>query len=255
MHNRILFIFCVLIFSLTGCQAWEKTKSMYRGTIFPAQVDVEAKAGVSEEIRYLARLVTPVDTQLEELVRSTQGIGNPSERELQAMFSQFPWLNGLAAYRASGQRVHQVPAQPVKKISPQAVLDNLPSREEVDGLYLQVVEHDLGPELCLVKPIDNAGQVAAYVLVHFDPRSLFSRSPVPEDLLVLRNETVLWSGMQQDTTQRLMDKDWPSMLQAKVQGDFEVQTKSFVWLARYVGQAPLVYVVRTDKSDPQPTED
>lgn len=252
MLKRSLMIVCVLILGLTGCQVWEKTKAMYRGTLFPAQVDVKAEDGMSQEIRYLARLVTPVDTQLEELVRKTQQIGNASEQDLQALFSNFSWLNGVGAYSSSGQLVHQVPAQPVKNISPQAELENF--SPGADGLYLYVEEQDLGPELCLVKPIDNAGQVAAYVVVHFDPRTLFSRSPVPENLVVIQNGKILWSGMENGVNQGLADKDWEGMLQSEVQGDLVVHEHSFVWLSRYVGQDPLIYVVKMAGSNPRQKE-
>jgi hypothetical protein len=248
VHIRSLIILGVLVFGLAGCQAWEKTKSIYRGTIFPAQVDVQADADVDRDVVYLARLVSPVDAQLEALVRSTQRIGNPSDRELQTMFSSYAWLNGIAAYSASGQLMHRVPNQPVKEITLKEVLDESPQPENGPELFVQVVEQDLGPEVCLVKPVDNAGQVDAYVLVHFDPRSLFSRSPIPEDLLVMHRGKVLWSGMQPDLRQTLMDRDWEGLLQSGVQGELVVHKSDFFWLSRYVGPDPLVYVVRTTGS-------
>ncbi|MFP4034555.1 MAG: hypothetical protein ACLFT5_03500 [Desulfovermiculus sp.] len=241
------FISLVFIFGLTSCQAWEKTKTIYRGAVFPAHIDVGAEADVGGDVRRLAQVVTPVDIKLEDLARSMQRMEKTSSQELQAVFSRFSWLNGVTSFSPSGEVLHQVPSQSIKEISPQKILDNRPSQEA--ELYLEVLDQDLGPELCVVKSLRNGDQVTGHVVAHFDPRTLFKQGPGSQTLLVLAQGDVLWSGVEQGKEKMIQEQDWPKMLENKVQGDFALDDEKFVWLSRYVGESPLVYVAHVEQND------
>lgn len=247
LTRTYFFIALIFILGLTSCQAWEKTKTIYRGAVFPAHIDVGAEADVGKDVRRLAQVVTPVDLKLEDLARSMQRVEKTSGQELQAIFSRFSWLNGVTAFSPSGEVLHQVPSQPIKEISAQKILDNRPSQEA--KLYLEVLEQDLGPELCVVKTLHNGDQVTGHVMAHFDPRTLFKRGPRPQTLLVLAQGDVLWSGVEPGKVKMIQEKDWPKMLENKVQGDFALDDEKFVWLSRYVGESPLVYVAHVEKND------
>lgn len=248
MHTRrYIFITLVFILGLTSCQAWEKTKTIYRGAVFPAHIDVGAEADVGEGLQRLAHVVTPVDLRLEELARSMQRVEETSKQEAQALFSRFSWLNGVAAYSPSGDILHQVPSQPIKEISFQEILDKRSSQDT--GLYLEVLDQDLGPELCVVKSLHNGNKVTGHVIAHFDPRTLFKQGPESKNLLVLAQGDVVWSGVEPDMEMKIQEKDWPKMLEGEVQGDFVLDDERYVWLSRYVGESPLIYVAHVEKND------
>lgn len=247
MDHRRLVCIVLLLFGLSGCQPWQTMKEIYRGTIFPADVDVGGKANVGEDIRSLARKITSVDAQLEELIRSAKRLDNPSPSELQDVLSKFSWLNGGAVFDASGQLQHQVPAQPIKDISEIALKDGL--FDPLTEISLRVMDMDLGPEMCLIRPIRDGDQVIAYAVLHFDPRSLFGQFPDPQDLVVMYRDTVIWSRMGAQTETKIQEMNWTQKLQDKVQGELTVHEDSFVWLARYVGERPLVYLIRKGDTD------
>ncbi|MFO7875246.1 MAG: hypothetical protein R6U55_01510 [Desulfovermiculus sp.] len=247
LTRSYIFISLVFILGLTSCQAWEKTKTIYRGAVFPAHIDVGAEPDVGEDVQRLAHVVTPVDLKLEELARSMQRVEETSMQEAQALSSRFSWLNGVAALSPSGEILHQVPSQPIKEITFQEILDKRPSQEA--GLYLEVLDQDLGPELCVVKSLHNGNQVTGHVVAHFDPRTLFKQGPGSQTLLVLAQGDVLWSGVESAKEEKIQEKDWSKMLESKVQGDFDLENEKFVWLSRYVGESPLVYVTHVEKND------
>lgn len=247
LTRTYFFISLMFILGLTSCQAWEKTKTIYQGAVFPAHIDVGAEADVGEDVQRLAQVVTPVDLKLEDLARSMQRVEETSMQELQALFSRFSWLNGVAAFSPSGEILHQVPSQPIKEISFQEILEKRPPQEA--GLYLEVLDQDLGPELCVVKSLHNGDQVTGHVVAHFDPRTLFKQGPGSQTLLVLAQGNVLWSGVEPDKEKKIQEKGWSKMLENKVQGDFALEDENFVWLSRYVGESPLVYVALIEKND------
>lgn len=247
MDHRRLVCIVLLLLGLTGCQPWQTMKEIYRGTVFPADVEVGAKAKVGEDVRCLAGGVASVDAQLEELIRSAKRLDNPSPSELQGVLSKFSWLNGGAVFDASGQLEHQVPAQPIKDISGQGLGDGLFERHAEIGL--KVLEMDLGPEMCLIRPVRDGDQVTAYAVLHFDPRSLFGQFPDPHDFLVIYRDKVVWSGMEPQTEAKIQEMNWTQKLQDDVQGEVTVHEDRFVWLARYVGERPLVYVLRKVDKD------
>ena len=240
---RHVFIIGIGIFCLAGCQLWDKTKSIYRGTIFPASVNVEAEADVGENIRRVAQGVADVDVQLEKLVFGLERISGPSKEELQDVFSMLSWLNGVAAVSPSGELKYRIPEQAVKKVSSADILETMPE-DQVGEVYVRSLAFELGPELCVIRSMRSGDAVSDYVVAHFDPRSLFSRAAEPEALLVIHQDDVLWSGMPEKTAQRIAEKDWKRMQAQGVQGDFRIQGTQFIWLSRYIGESPIVYVVQ-----------
>jgi len=235
-------VLCILICicTLSSCQIWEKTKSMYRGSILPAKVNVDARPDVGENVQRLVHVVAPIDMQIERLVESLERMNALSRQELESMFSRFPWLNGVGAYTPSGEVEYQIPAQPVKRLSRQDILEVLAEEEDI---YVRYLDLDLGPELCVVKPELSGEDIGTYIVAHFDPRSLFTKTTAPESLLVLYQGKILWSGTSSAFNASIEAKDWRQIQAQGVQGDFQIQDRKFVWLSRYIGKSPLVYVV------------
>jgi hypothetical protein len=218
---------------------------MYRGSILPAKVNMEAKPDIGENVQRLVQVVTPIDMQLEGLVKSLERMNGSSRQELESVFFRFPWLNGVGAYSPSGQMEYQVPAQPVKGLSRQDLLEVLTEKED---MYVRCLDSDLGPELCLIKPEHSGEEVGTYIVAHFDPRSLFAKTIEPESLLVLYQGKILWSGTSSAFDASIEAKDWQQIQAHGVQGNFQIQDSEFVWLSRYVGKSPLVYVVHKENA-------
>jgi hypothetical protein len=226
---------------------WEATKSMYRGTVLPASVDVGAKADVGEDTRRLVQVVSPVDMRLQEVITSLERMEQPSRQELEAVHADTSWLNGAAAYGPAGEVLFRIPDQPVKDIPAQKVMDALEGRKS--GMSMHVLDLNLGPELCLVNSIQSGDEAEAHIAAHFDPRSLFAQGPEPEALLALFRDQVLWSGLPSEVVAQIAEKDWQQMLADGIQGDFNLAGQRFIWLSRYVGTSPLVYVVREETAE------
>ena len=242
MIFRILVFLSVPVLLLTGCRAWNVTKDVYRGYVLPAEVDVHAKADVDETVKELAASVTPVDQGLESLLRSLRSMDSPTEEGFLALLSAYPWLNGAVAFTPSGRILQRVPEQSVKQIHIQDLLQDMHTGKT--SMDLVVVQSDLGPEMCVINPMQNGGEVEDYVAVHFDPRSLVQQGPRPDSLLLVHQGSVVWSGLGGEVESRIQELNWEQLLQSEVQGDFVLSQQRFGWLARYIGVHPLVYVVR-----------
>lgn len=244
MVRHFVCIF-ICIVALTSCQMWEKTKSVYRGSILPAKVNVEERPDIGEDIKRLVQVVTPVDMQIEGLIVSLERMNGSSKQVMESVFSKFSWLNGLGAYSPAGEVQYHLPAQPVKKLPQHELLEVFAEKERI---YVRFLDLDLGPELCLVKPERKGKDIGTYIIAHFDPRSLFTKTSDPESLLVLYQGKILWSGTTSEIEANVEAKDWQQIQAQGVQGDFQIQNREFVWLSRYVGESPLVYVVQKENA-------
>jgi hypothetical protein len=234
-----------LMMILGGCGVWETTKNIYKGAIFPAEVDLEEGTGLSETEKKMARVFKDIDQHIEDLSRALLVQENmPDEAWMQSQLARFSWLNGVMTWNSDGDLLERIPEQSVKKADMQGLLDvNGTSVQSRRTITFMVQDSELGPEVFVVRFLYQAAELHGSLAAHFDPRTLAFQSREPEEVLLFTPEHLLWSGKDGLELQDLKGVDWEEKLEHDVSGRVEVRGETLYWMARYIGDKPLFYAV------------
>jgi len=238
-----------LMIFLGGCGVWETTKNIYKGSILPANIDLEEETGLSETEQKMARVFKDIDQHIEDLSRALLVRENmPDQAWMQSQLALFSWLNGIMSWNSDGDLVERYPEQSVKKADMQGLLDvNGTSIQGRRTITFMVQDSELGPEVFLVRFLYQAAELHGSIAAHFDPRTLAFQSSEPDEVLLFTPEHLLWSGVDGLELQDLRGIDWGQKLEHDVAGRVEVRGRAFFWVARYIGDKPLFYAVEAEE--------
>ena len=237
-----------LILLSSGCSslrnAWDKTTDVYETYIDPKpEIDLEQGAGLSRKEKELAQQFSVMDQELELLLRAlTPQDSFPSTSWTQDVLHRFPWLTAFLAVDTRGELLASHPETPLKPIQTAPLLDREWSvmNRRLQGFVEQTL---LGPELIIAAPFFRDGVWQGLLVAHFDPRSLIRLAPDPDNLVLLTPGTLIWSALDETTTQALVDAPWDDILKSKVQGRWSSERQSFGWISRPIGDLRLIYAV------------
>lgn len=257
----LLLILLALVLS-TGCSsnqsmknAWKSTKGMWYTYASPkADIDYEDTGNLGPEQMALATRMMGVDVQLSQLERVMINADKPPTGPwLGQFFSKFPWVSGFAGMKADGQILGQEPAIPMKSLdySPLLEADKKQGMRELRG-YVQ--DTPLGPEVMLATPLYDSETFLGVVVAHFDMRALLSFSTKPEELVILSPDLVLWPGKFDIAATPLAGVKWNALLKSSSNGALSNARGSFHWVARYLGNLPLIFAVPSAGTFPEKTE-
>jgi hypothetical protein len=245
----------VFLFLLTACASmddtWEGTKhaaknawSSTNAFVNPnPEIDLDSYKMENPNQEKLARLFTPVDQQVLRLMRFVSDQDQrPNEEWLHLLNQRFPWLNGVIVTDAEGHITDRRPPVPVKPFSSPLWFEAV-WRETM--LTTLVDQTDLGPEVYFGTPMYKDVNLDGLIVVHFDPRTLFSFCPEPEQLIIIAPNRGVWTPGSGVDTAAMLALPWTEILRDKVGGQVECAGKYYTWLARYVGRDLFVYATES----------
>jgi hypothetical protein len=245
MRRALILFLCLSVAALVGCETMKSSWRWTREQIDPdPEISIDTSEIGDENSERLAILFAPMDAHLEELERLMEVQGDyPDAKWLQLLFSRFPWVDGAMTVEASGRVMSRQPEVTMKTIELAPLLaegDAWLDRRPRAHLH----ETELGPEVSIASPFLKERTWLGLTVVHFDPRSLISLCPRPEELIVfVPGKTIIGSGKDQEAAQALFALDWPGILENEVDGVSEAGGREFTWLARDFAGLKLIYAV------------
>lgn len=254
MKNCIALMLTTL-FLVSGCSAWDTTadyavKSWKTTKDFvdpPPQIDTDSYQFQNPNQEKLAKLFTPVDGPLTTLARFVYNTDTMPDLDwLDLLMARFPWVNRVVVTDDAGTIVFMQPELPVKKISKPLKFEGVWR----DIRLMTVVDYsDLGPELYIGRPYFRDVDFRGIIGVGFDPRSLLSLSPSPQELVIIHPGSGVWSRGADVDKKGLLEVDWDELLKDEVHGQVQVGEKYYTWIVRYIGSDAYVYA--TESVDPK----
>ncbi len=245
---------------LGGCSTfdstWKSTKAFYGEYINPpAKIDYEDKGVLNDAETRLASRMVGIDIQLEQLERFLQNADRPPTGESVAiLFHRFPWLSGLAAVDAEGTVLAQEPPAAMKELDFSRMLEQKPRGGELRGLRGLVEDTPLGPEVLTGIPVYSGSEMMGLLVAHFDMRSLLTYTSGAEDLVVLSPQGILWPGRFVVDATPLTGQDWNEITRDSTHGTVSNKTGSFIWMARFIGEQPLIFATPSEGQFPEDAE-
>lgn len=254
MTNHLVarLVLALLLCSLVGCStmrtAWDKTTEAYETYVDPKpEIDLERRPGLSRPEQILATQFSLMDQQLEEALRTLAPQDRfPPPEWFTSFLERFPWMTAALAVDDQGRTLASHPETPLKTIDPEPLLEGEWSMFQ-RGLQGFVQETPLGPEVIIAGPFFRDGIWQGLIIVHFDPRALVNLATAADRLVLLTPETLLWSGIDQDTTRQIMEEPWERILQDRVHGRKSAELDTVRWLSRPIGALQLIYALALAK--------
>lgn len=249
--KRKLALTCAVLaatFMLQGCETlqgtWKSTKEYYKEYInVDPQVDLEQRDYDSREER-MAALFSPVDTHLESLsIYVNRQDRLPGEKWIDGLFSEYSWVNGVAASMLDGDVILRRPDAAMKPLNIAPLLEDGDALRD-RKLRVFIDKTPLGPEMYMGTALFKGNDLAGIVAVHFDMRSVINFCPQPGELVVFTPEQMLWEGDDKAAAEALHDRPWDELLAQQSAGTITIDSREYDWLSRYIGDKHIVYAVR-----------
>jgi hypothetical protein len=249
MFKRVfLALLACALFAAAGCDTvkpyWKGTKKFYKDYVnVDPTVDLK-DTGISDpSLRKLANLFTPVDERLEYLMRALSAQDLPPDREwCQAFMDSFPWLTGVAILNESGSVNFRLPAFSIKQVDFSPMME-FESIYKARKMAAYVASSELGAEIMVAKPLYVDNEFKGLLVAHFDPGNLAKFSPEPGQLIMVAPGAPLWNGDDSAAAQALAQLNWKNILKSEVSGEQRIGGTRYLWQARFLAQARLIYAV------------
>ena len=242
----VALVFAML---LTGCgltdaKPWKETRRFYYTYVnTPVQLDLTKPDGLGE---LDSRLVTPlmsIDAELTSLERTLAALaGLPNAVALQALARDFPWLSSLVVLDAQAYVLNSHPPVSRKSLDYQVLLE-VPEKTAARDLRYEVQDNPQGPELMVARPFLKGVDLQYLLVATFDMRALLTYVRGGTDLMALTPHVLLWSGDRLYSDTLLADVDWMKELKSHSSGVLKSGKGNAVWLVRYLGYIPIVFVL------------
>jgi hypothetical protein len=243
---------------LTGCNSYQSTKDVWKGTknfwndhVSPAaEIDYEEEGDLSPGALELVNDMMGIDRQLIRLERVMMNADKPPTKTWVSDFmTNFPWLNGFAGVKYDGTILGQVPSPPLKQ------LDFIPllyedKKQGSRALCADVQNTDLGPEVVLAVPLYDNADFLGVVAAHFDMRTLAQYAGNPSNIVILSPRALLWPGKYEYAATPLSGVNWEETVAKSSSGLCKNATGSFYYVVRYFANLPLVFAVPESGSFP-----
>ncbi|MBU1001336.1 MAG: hypothetical protein KKE73_02315 [Proteobacteria bacterium] len=221
---------------------WMSSKGYYKDYINPdPKIDL-AQLGYTSTEEKLAKLFTPVDKPVADLAVYLNRVDTfPGEKWVVGLKQRFPWINGLVIATLDGTIVAKMPEESMKPLNIQPILDYGDALRD-RRLRSFTDQTPLGNEMYLGTAMFKGNELVGAIIVHFDPRSVIEFCPVPQELLVLTPEFVIWNGGNSTLADDLLARPWGELLTNDVRGRVDANGTEYAWLSRYVGDNQMVYL-------------
>jgi hypothetical protein len=256
---RLFSLLVLLVALLTGCNAYQPTKDVWKGTknfwdayVSPAaEIDYGEKGVLSPNALELTNSMMGIDQQLSRLERVMINADKPPTKAWVSDFmANFPWLNGFAGVKYDGDILGQVPSPPLKP------LDFIPllyedKKQSNRALRADVQNTPLGPEVMLAVPLYDNLDFLGVVVAHFDMRTLVQFTGNPLNIVILSPQALLWPGKYDYAATPLSGVNWEDIVLKSSSGRCKNATGSFYYIVRYFANLPLIFAVPESGSFPE----
>jgi len=260
MHKRvILALVACALFAAAGCDTvkpyWKGTKKLYKEYVnVDPTIDLSELGTSDPTVLKFAELFTPVDAQLEYLLRALSAQDTPPESEwVQTLMTSFPWLTGVAELSTTGNVQRRYPAFSLKQVDFAPLLE-FEKLYKARKMAATVAVTELGAEILIAKPLYVENDLVGLLVAHFDASSLAKQSPEPGKLLIMAPGAALWSGDDPSAGQALAQLKWNNLIKSSVTGVDVVGGRKYHWQARAVAQTYLIYAIEAVKAQPKPAK-
>ncbi|RQD56920.1 cache domain-containing protein [Desulfonatronovibrio magnus] len=245
MPAKIILLISILFF-LFGCDRFDQLQSKMRVfEIGATEYEIETnRKDVSALEKSLATNIYPIDTQMTRLLRDLSVRDSfPPPEWMAGMMNRYFWLNGISIIDADQNILFRYPSVSIKDLSfspafPQA-LDLRQGR-----VMLAIEESELGKEVLLISSVYENFEIAGFIVVHFDPRTFIAQSNRPEDIILITDQEIAWTGQFENITPLLQPIDWQDKLTRRISGKISLEHDQFFWFARAVGEDWLIYLIQ-----------
>ncbi|MFN2267990.1 MAG: hypothetical protein ABR542_02625 [Desulfonatronovibrio sp.] len=234
----------ILIILSTGCQNLTQLKDTYfewGATEYELDMD---RSDINSLERSLAENIYPMDTQLTRMLRDLSVRDTfPSDQWMERMLTDFNWINGITVMDIDSDILAVYPETGIKRLTFDPAFPEAFELRQ-GRVMLAIEETPLGNEVLLVSSIFDNFKLAGLIVVNFDPRTFIDQSLNPEDIILISEDEVVWTGKFERHAQTLSQINWKEMLTKRISGKVQVNEDRFFWLARAVGEDWLIYLVK-----------
>ncbi len=253
---RIKFLLSILLMSLFtyGCigrqdvkNSWKFTTKQYRTYLNkPAKLDMEYTPTTSDYENVLVESVFEIDRQIEKLVRAMENSSKDvGEEWVFNMMDEFPWLSGVALVNNLGDVVSKYPDFSPVPLDFKPLIAEDP-KQSLHALRTHVNNYIFGTEIYIASPVYIDQEFRGLVVAHFNPKSLLTYSPDPGIFMVASPSGILWAGDFGGTDNPIAEAEWERILLNNSKGYMKKDNSEFYWIARYIGNLPIVYALPVD---------
>ena len=252
MHRYLIIVLLASIAIIAGCRppqtvknAWKDTRYYYATYVnTPATLDLEDAGSAAEYERDLGMAIADFDMQIRALERVLQNSDlNPDPVWVNKVTTRFPWLSGLALTDPDGEPRAQISSDYAKPFGI-GTLNESDAKQQLKDLRACVQDDPLGPEIYIGNPVYAGSDFKGLIVVHFDPRTLLARMGDPGKIIIASPQGILWPGMFAAESTPISAINWGEVVKDSSYGTVSNEHGTFYWVARYIGNLPLIYAVK-----------
>jgi hypothetical protein len=248
--SRLNLILVVFVFLLSGCTVWKSVKNFYRQYVdTDPGIDLQLRGTGNEREEFLARVIYPVDLQLNEVLRWIDVQDTyPDEKWFDETLKAFPWLSGVAAIDRSGQVLFKRPAHQIKPVNYSLLLTS----KRVNGrtkVRIAVQDSEFGPEIYLARPFFKDNLAEGMLVIHFDSGSWARLSSSSQEFAIFVGDKPVWAGKHAGLNKYYAQINSTELLKNGVFGQMNMENRLFYWFARAVGENWIIYLMTVDKGE------
>lgn len=249
MRPRFWQILVLVLFmaNFLGCNLWKTTKKVYKGYVFSTNIDFENETELGNGQMRMARFFNPLDQELASLFRQIEVKDSQPTRDWARKIKEdFEWIEGVNLVDKQGQ---------IKALIGQPSLPDKETKQLLSQKYswsqnvMQWLAWTEGSRsmMTFIRPFYKDMTWQGNILVCFNIRSLVQLSEKPQEIIIIQQGQTLWTGSYDQEAQGLANLDWQAMLDKGVSGRVLLEGEEFFWLARYLGEKPIFYLVEVKR--------
>ncbi len=241
--KKLLCFFIILFLCASGCGVWHKTKEVYQKYTFHKGINLDKKSGLGSGEKTMAKLISPIDAQLEFLIQDlkTQEFSS-GQNWIKQVYQNFSWLSGIVVVNDQTRIVERYPNHSEQNFIVQDTLSKI-SNSDKSEFCCFVQKDGSRPKVCIVRSFYKRELWQGSLIAYFDFDSLFKFPSLPSKIIALHYDTILYNNGFEHVAQKISKLAWESKLKNKSWGELKVENENFFWLARYIGKDPIIYVV------------
>lgn len=246
-------ILILIVFSLSwiGCTSIQEipgtlsklSKYEIGATEYELEMD---KSDITSMEKRLADNIYPMDTQLTRLLRtlSVRDTYPPLSWKKKVM-SEFYWLNEIVVLDKDQKILSRYPETSIKELGFEPVFPEALSLKQ-DKVMLALEHTPLGSEILMVSSVFQDFELTGVIIAGFDPRTFIAQSKNPEEIILVSDQEIVWTGQFDHLRPDLEKISWENVISGKISGQIQLDKDKFFWFARAVGQDWLIYLIKTD---------
>jgi hypothetical protein len=216
---------------------------MYRDYVFSKHIELENHEDLENCQKTMACSFYQLDQELASLLKEMEVQDtSPSQPWADNLRSQFDWIQGVARADAKNGVValSSNTRWSLDEVEEEALREYPWCREAMQWF---ATSDGTSATLFLIRPYYQEMSWQGNILVSVDMEMLAQCSAEPQEIIILQSDLVLWPGNYTEDSHLLAQLDWHEMLEEGATGQVSVSERQFFWLARYIGQRPLFYLV------------